>query len=669
MQKEPIDSYRVMGDMACIVNELLDAGVLKDSRYHRCESSDATSAYLSEFPDGSTKTSTYCFSCNQAVQHEALIKSSYASEFGYEDGILKEKKTFEKKDKKERITKAEMKEVISHGYEGKGYRGLKDKYLQFFGHIVKKNYKNEPHTIYYPETRDGKLYGYKSRVLPKFFGYDNKGITGIKNDLAGQVKFKEVHGRDLLIVGGEVDLVSAFQMFSEYQEKRFGNSDQEYVPMPVVSPTTGESSALKQIREQYDFINRFDNIYLGLDNDETGREAMEAIAEIFPKEKVKIIYWSMKDPNSFLYNKEGKDYSAQFIRDFYNAKPYVNMGIVTSSEADSLIEEELLRPKMQLPDFMQDLQKKMAGGIPLGYIVNFIAETGIGKSTLVNEVIRKIIYDAPYKVGILSLELTAAQYMIAMLSREIGYKLNLIENPQEAVEFVRKPEVMVAREKLTKNEYGEARFVLLDERDGDLEEVKMQCELLVNKYGCQVLIIDPIQDLFEGVGVDAQNAFVKWMKVMLKKGVTFLNVCHVRKGNHSTDKEGKRILRELTEDDVHGISAIVKSGGANLFMSRNKYADHYIEKNTTYPSLGKCRWTGHTGKVDSWYYDNNSHTMYDLYQFFENNLEELGDYDLENNPFDKKKSSNTNSASRNAPREVIPVDTFGIDVGEDTAPF
>ena len=35
----------------------------------------------------------------------------------------------------------------------------------------------------------------------------------------------------------------------------------------------------------------------------------------------------------------------------------------------------------------------------------------------------------PYKIGILSLELTAPQYMIAMLSREVGYKINLDRKP------------------------------------------------------------------------------------------------------------------------------------------------------------------------------------------------------------------------------------------------
>ena len=260
----------------------------------------------------------------------------------------------------------------------------------------------------------------------------------------------------------------------------------------------------------------------------------------------------------------------------------------------------------------------------------------IGKSTLINEAIRYWVYNSPYKIGILSLELSASQYMITMLSREVGYKITLIEDPVKAVEFVRSPEVIEARKRLSVNEDGESRFALLDERDGDLEQVKVQCELLINKYGCKVLIIDPIQDLFEGIDMDSQNAFIKWMKVMLKKGVTFNNVCHVRKGGNSTDKDGKRILRELNEDSVHGISAIVKSAGANIFATRDKYDECPIRKNVTYPTLGKCRWTGNTGRIDDWYYDLESHTMYDFKSYVEDNPDKIpSDFDFEYDPFDR----------------------------------
>jgi hypothetical protein len=238
-------------------------------------------------------------------------------------------------------------------------------------------------------------------------------------------------------------------------------------------------------------------------------------------------------------------------------------------------------------------------------------------TTTVNEAIRKWVYESPYKVGILSLELTSAQYMIAMISREVGHKVNLIRKPEDAVAFMRQPHVLEARKHLKVNEYGEDRFVLLDDREGSLDNVKRQIELLIKKHGCRLIVIDPLNDLFESASWDEQSSFIKWMKIIVKTGVIFSCVCHVRKGGVSTDKNGKRIVRELTEDDVSGLSLITKSSGANIFLTRDKYAEDPIEKNTTKVTVGKCRWTGLTGDAGEWYYDNKTHTMHNKSKFFE----------------------------------------------------
>ncbi len=633
---EQVDSFWVKNEY-CIADELKSGGSTREG-LRSCGSSDAMGLYENEGESGGVFYTGYCRSCNQSFNKKEIHSSSLANEYGVEDvgGEVTQRKKFERKPPALPITNLETKEVIGYGYKSLNIRGIKDEYNKFFGHTTKLDHQGNPRVRFYPETRNGKMSGYKSRTFPKSFGYENKGQTGGTSDLSGQVKFKDMQFRDIVITGGEEDKVAFFQQFAEYQKRRTKNSEEEYAHMPVVSPTTGEGSSLKQIRNQYDFINRAERIYIGMDNDAVGLKAAMEIAEIFPKEKVFIIYWTYKDPNGAIYNKDGKDYSAQTIRDFYNAKPYYSNGILTSQEANELIEEELLRPKMSLPPFMYDLQKKMAGGIPLGYIVNWIAETGIGKSTLINEAIRFWVYNSPYKIGILSLELSASQYMITMLSREVGQKISLIEDPQEAVEFVRQPHVMEARQKLCMDEDGESRFALLDERDGNLDQVKVQCELLINKYSCKVIIIDPIQDLFEGVGMEEGNAFLKWMKVQIKKGVTFNNVCHVRKGGNSTDKDGKRILRELNEDSVHGISSIVKSAGANIFATRDKYYECPVRKNITYPTLGKCRWTGNTGRIKDWYYDLESHTMFDFEAYAEENPDKIPEgFDFDYDPFDR----------------------------------
>lgn len=608
MSEKEYDAGSMIGHFPCIANEV------KGKK--ECHSSDAMACYEhegNEDTNGEVYYDAYCYSCNQSFTMEQTHNSSMGGELGVEGGVVVDRKPFEKKPKANPLDRQEVIDFIkSTGYNSNDYRGIKDEFSQFFGHLTKLDKEGEVLARYYPETKNGKVTGYKCRNAPKDFRYGKLGLTGLSCELSGQIKFKDYKNhRDILIVGGEEDKTAAFQMLRENQIRK-GQAD--YAPMAVVSPTTGESSAIKQIRAQYDFLNQFENIILGLDNDEVGKEAMLEIAEILPKEKVKLVYWSGKDPNAML--QKGKE--KQFMSDFYNAKPFIKDGVLTSVDADDTIEKELLRPKMSLPDFMSELQRRMAGGVPIGYMVNWIAESGIGKSTLINEAIRHWVYTSPYKVGILSLELTGAQYMIAMLSREVGYKINLIEDPQEAVKFVQQPHVMEARKHLTTNEYGEDRFVILDQRDGELDEVKKQCERLISKYGCEVLIIDPIQDLFEGVDMQEQTSFVKWMKNIMKRGITFHNVCHVRKGANSTNKDGKRIRRELTEDDVHGISSIVKSGGANVFMSRDKYAEDEIEKNTTSITMGKCRWSGITGRCGDWYYDLKSHTMHDKATFFEN---------------------------------------------------
>ena len=591
-----------VGHFTCVADEY--------SHKQSCSSSDGLAIYQHKekdevFYDG------FCWSCNQYFNKGEIHSSSLASELGIEGGVVVDTKKVVTKPKKEPMTKKEVIAFIKEiGYKSNDYRGIPDKYSQFFGHLTKLDAKGNVVARFYPETEDDQVTGYKSRIHPKSFGYCNQGRIGIKSQLSGQIKFKS-GGKYLLIVGGEEDKAAAFGMLRESQIKR---GQQDFEPIAVVSPTTGESSAAKQIAQEYDFCNGYDVIVIGMDNDDVGREAALEIAKVLPAEKVKIALWSSKDPNKAW--QDGK--LDQFVRDFYNAKPYLADGVISSVEADEGIEEELGRPKITLPDFMRYLQEEiMAGGIPLGYWINWIARTGVGKTTTINEAIRHWVFNSPYKVGIFSLELTAPQYMIAMLSREVGHKINLIKDPAAALEFVKQPEVVVARKHLRENELGEERFALLDDREGTLEHAKKQIEKLIKKHGCKLIVIDPLNDLLEGFNYEEQAGFLRYLKSIIKSGVTVCCICHVNKsGSPNTDKQGKRIHKELTEDDVSGLSIITKSAGASILLDRNKYAEDSIERNTTNVVVPKCRWTGLTGYGGKWYYENTKHTMYDFDTYF-----------------------------------------------------
>lgn len=579
-----------------------------------CGSNDNLAVYVKNHQDGEEYLDGSCFSPDcKKFWNEDELKEAGVLEEGFK--IPKVKLTT-----KEPITRAEyeaLTAVTNHDTrqpDGSFYRGIRPETAKFYGHLYERDEAGWIQKVYYPETKQDfageckTLRGYKTRVMPKQFGMGNIGITGLSNDFSGQHKFPN-GGKWVVIFGGEEDKLAAAQMMRDYQIQR-GQDD--YDRVAIVSTTAGEPSLARACQINYDWLDLFEEIILCMDNDTAGHKSLAEALKVLPEGKVKVMTTSGKDANAMLL--EGKH--KQFISNFYDARPLVPDDIKTSKDADAELEEELGRPKIKLPEFMARLQSLMAGGIPLGYMVNLGAITGGGKTTIINEMIYYWIFNCPVRLGILSLELTAGQYQMMLLSRHIGQKIALIEDPQKAVAFVQQPHIMAARKHLRENEYGEERYVLLDERSGSLEAVKAQIIKMIKKYGCQFIVIDPINDLFEGSTLEQQTDFIKFLKTVIKEGITIFNICHLTKGKTQTDKDGKRIKRQITEDDFSGVSNLVKSGGCNIAATRDKLAEDEHEKNTTEIEVLKCRWTGNTGWAGEWYYDNKSHTLFDKQDFF-----------------------------------------------------
>ena len=540
--------------------------------------------------------SAYCFACEWTIP-----SAEHRAKMGWDED--EEEEEYEEVSTKEKITEEENKHLKSYtGTKSKGWRGIRDETNVIFG--VRYSYDEEtgePDAQYVPCTQDGKLTGYKVRHFPKDFG-SPVGVTGKDCDMIGQFKFTG-GGKVVVIVGGEVDFLSAYQMLRDYQLTRPGGED--FQPVAVVAPSTGEN-CYKQVQAQYEFFNKFDKIIIGLDNDEAGRKATEKVAKVLPKGKVFVAEWSKKDPNAMLTAGQER----AFINDYYRAKPYTPDGIVGSGSLGSKVREAALVPKIPLPPFMHKVQKQMAGGIPLGVIVNIGSASGTGKSTIVDECTYYWVFNSPHKIGVLSLESDSGQYGTKVLSRHVGRKIDLIETIEEKMEFLNSPEVLAKEQELWYNADGSDRWYLIDERDGGLDSVKEKIEQLIIECECKVIIIDPLQDLMDGLPNDEQAIFQRWMKGMIKSHkVTFININHTRK----TPQGGKQGSQgaELTEEDFLGTSSIYKSAAANLLFSRNKEAEDEIERNTTYMKMAKCRWTGVTGLSGAYYYDNATHTMFD----------------------------------------------------------
>lgn len=575
--------------------------------------------------------SWYCWgACSEGGDEIAFVKSIDGVDFP--EAVKKvceilnitKEELMESKDKEKVVTKVssenaeamdieEVKELIrSTGYVSHGYRGIRDEINKFFGHLTKLDDQGNVLARYYPETNNfGKLTGYKCRNHPKDFSHGKVGATGNKSQLSGQVKFKSP-SKYVLYVGGEEDKAAAYQMLKENRK------DQEFDSIPVVSPTSGEGSAAKQAAMQYDWFDQYDIIVIGMDQDEAGIKAAKEIANVLPKEKIRIATWSGKDPNAMLI--DGKE--KQFVRDFYNAKEFISSGISSSGDAEAGLAEFLTAPKIGLPPQLSKLEAAMRGGIKsTGSVVNIIGDTSIGKSFLSDTLIYHWLFNSPRVPTIVSLERTKEELTIDLLSMHLKKNLMWFTDGHDAVDYLNQPEVQVLKNNLLYNEAGEPRFFIIDEREGEIELLKRQMEKSGKVNDSRLMVIDPLTDFLRSLGTEVQENFMMWQKLQKKNGFVFINILHTRKP--PTDKDGN--VRKVTEYDALGSGTFIQSADVNIVINRDKMASDPIEKNTTYVDMPKCR-GGITGEICALYYDAETRQQYDRDEYFQTPIQSPPEY-------------------------------------------
>jgi KaiC/GvpD/RAD55 family RecA-like ATPase/uncharacterized Zn finger protein (UPF0148 family) len=530
------------------------AQFIKHTECKVCGSSDGKAIY----EDGSH----HCFVCGDtsvSQEYRSQLKDNRKKPSRVRSTVGKEEMMEVKPSNKPVITEDQRDEIKSETSVGaRGFRGITDEVSKYFG--VRYAYSAETGEVieqYYPVTQEGQLTGYKIREVPKNFR--SIGRTGADCELFGQFRFNR-GGKYIVITEGEVDALSAYQMIADYNKTRGSTFE-----TAVVSPTTGANSH-KQIANQYKFFDSFDNIILCYDNDKAGKEAIENVVKALPKGKVKVMALRYKDANEYLENDAGKD----FVADFYNAKRYTPVGVVGSGDLYSKILEQAVIPKVPFPPFMKTLNDMLVGGLPLGHIVNVAAGTGLGKTSFVNEMIYYWIFNSPHKIGIVSMELDSGQYGETLLGRHLSRKLSLIQDDGAKKQLLESDNVREKANELFYNEEGQHRFFLLDNRDGSIEEIQDTVEELVVSCGCRIIVLDPLQDILDGLGIDEQALFMKWAKGIIKShNVTLIFINHVRKsaaGAANSSQGGN-----FTEEEIQGSSTIIKSASANILLSQNKY--------------------------------------------------------------------------------------------------
>lgn len=382
-----------------------------------------------------------------------------------------------------------------------------------------------------------------------------------------------------ICVCGNCDALSIFQM----QGSKY----------PVVSIKNGAQD-YKTVKDNYEYLDSFDNIIICFDGDEAGRKGAQKVAEILPPKKVKIVKMpdNMKDANEFL--KAGK--VEEFQNLWWKAEEYKPKDIVSMDEMWDRL-QEFNTSRSYIPTPWQGLNEMLYGVRP-SQVVVFAAGTGLGKSLFLKTFIQHILKTTDVRVGAFFLEEVAEDTTISLMSLEAG--LNL-----------RKPDVWQAQKSEDlKKWFDDAcaghRLDLFDGFDfDDIDLLMDKIRYLSRARDCKVIVLDHITMVAEGSEENTVTKLNKLMselkKVAVAESIVILAACHLRKSVNAnkTHEEGGHV----SLDDLKSSSSIKQLSDIVIGLERNSQDEDKVKANTTVLRVLKNRDFGTKGAATAVIYD------------------------------------------------------------------
>ena len=521
-----------------------------------CGSSDANHHY----PDGHT----YCYSCKthkpakevttmatvQSNTNQNSLKLLNSSRLAEYNDIPERKITKETARKFNTLTKKKGSMTTHHVYQYYDSKG---------NHICNK-------------VRD--------TANKKFWSEGNMNGAGLfgQNIFTQKAKF-------ITITEGEVDAMSAYQLMGSQ--------------WPVVSLKNGAASAVSNCKQSFEYLNQFGNIVLCFDNDKAGRKAANEVAEIFEPNKCKIMQLDLKDANECL--KVGMR-SEDFINAWWAAKPFTPAGIINLHDlGDSLYDEDYCETCLYP---WSDLNEKTYG-MRTGELVTFTSGAGMGKSSIMRELMHHLMMNTKDNIGVLAMEESVRNTAFNIMSVEANARLYIKEVREQF-----SPEQLREWQEKT---IGTKRFFAFDHfgsisNDEILARVRYMAKALETKW----VILDHLSILVSGQEDNGDERksidilMTKLRSLVEETGIGLLLVSHLRR---PAGDRGHEDGREVSLSHLRGSASIAHLSDAVIALERNQQADDEQAANTTTIRILKNRYTGDTGIACYLHYDKETGRM------------------------------------------------------------
>jgi twinkle protein len=433
----------------------------------------------------------------------------------------------------------------------------------------------EGDTTYFPYFNDGKHLSNKVRKPDKEFYVEgdlkHSGLFGSQLFPAGSAKF-------ITLVEGEYDALATFELTGSR--------------WPVVSVRTGSDGASKDVADNFEYLNSFPNIVICFDKDEPkvnpktgqirypGQEAALAVAGMFALGKVKVLTLADgKDPNDYL--KAGK--REQFNREWWAAPSFTPTGLKLGRD----MWQEVSEPKnYETVPYPWDGLNLQTYGIRLSELVTITADTGVGKTSILREIVYKIRQENPDAgCGLMYLEEPNSDTALGLMSIEANLPLHL-PDIRESIpkEDLRKYfDVVLNTDKL----------VIYDHfGSNNIQEILNKVRHMHN-LGCKYIILDHLSIVVSDQSGDERKQLdeitTKLKTLCMELNIAVIAVVH-------TNRQGQ----------IRGTAGIEQLSNIVLQLSREKLSEDPWRRNVTKIVVWKNRFCGRTGPAAYLHY--NEHT-------------------------------------------------------------
>ena len=406
-------------------------------------------------------------------------------------------------------------------------------------------------------------------------------------------------GKYITITEGEVDAMSAYQLMGS--------------KWASVSVKTGAGGALRDCKSAFEYLDSFENIVICFDMDEQGRKSANKVAQLFSPNKCKIMSMEYKDANEYL--KIGK--SQAFNQAWWSAQPYTPAGIMNLQElGTSLFTEEYcdtcLYPWLKM--------NEKTYGMRTGELITFTSGAGMGKSSIMRELMHHLFRNTKDNIGILALEESVKNTAFNIMSVEANARLYIKE--------IRKNYTQDDLDKWQKETIDTGRFFAFD-HFGSIsnDEILSRVRYMAQALDCKWIFIDHLSILVSGQedGDERKSIDVlmtKLRSIVEQTGIGLLLVSHLRR---PTGDAGHENGKEITLSHLRGSASIAHLSDSVIGLERNQQDNDNDKANTTTVRILKNRYTGDTGVATHLHYNKDTGRLTEVDNPFE------VDYNAENN--------------------------------------